>query len=137
VAARTALSAWTPLEPVGYEGAPEQDFDEVFHLVSACFTWFQLSGKKWNEKAGFHLPEEPSDTFQHVQADLSDTKSLKPGLYGLNRDKKVGCSILDAGWGGFFEHSVFSIGHLAFGHPPSSVDAPGDAESCPRSVRSL
>src|SRR5579884_1250862 len=22
------------------------DFDRVFHLVSACFTWFQLSGKK-------------------------------------------------------------------------------------------
>src|SRR5579884_899566 len=23
-----------------------RDFDQVFHLVSACFTWFQLSGKK-------------------------------------------------------------------------------------------
>src|SRR5579884_3814146 len=23
-----------------------RDFDRVFHLVSACFTWFQLSGKK-------------------------------------------------------------------------------------------
>jgi len=28
------------------------DFEQVFHLVSACFTWFQLSGEKnWNGDA--------------------------------------------------------------------------------------
>jgi len=61
-----------------------RDFDEVFHLVSACFTWFQLYGEKNRsgraENLRFQLRGRTRSS-----ASLPGTFHLRSGLRGFPR----------------------------------------------------